>query len=118
MLHDTITTKTNINKTLNSGHGMKILTYIIWLAKEILISGLKVTKIIWSQKISDLSPVMDFIATKLEREITKVIYANSITLTPGTISVFLDKNKILVHSLSNEGLYLDPMEQRIKKTFE
>lgn len=97
---------------------MKILHYIIWLVKEILISALTVTKIIWSKKIDQISPTMDFIPAKLKSNIAKVIYANSITLTPGTISIFLDKNKILVHSLNKEGLNLQEMQQRIEKTFE
>ncbi len=97
---------------------MKTLRYIAWLAKEILISSLAVTKIVWTKKIAQLSPAMDFVPTKLKSEVSRVIYANSITLTPGTISVFLDENKILVHSLTEAGLNLKEMEQRLEKTFE
>lgn len=97
---------------------MKALRYIIWLTKEILISGFSVTKIVWTKKTTNLLPAMELVPTKLKKELSRVIYANSITLTPGTISVFLDQNKILVHSLSKDGLKLKPMEQQIERAFE
>jgi multicomponent Na+:H+ antiporter subunit E len=36
-------------------------------------------------------------------DLSQVIYANSITLTPGTVSVELEKDKILVHALTKEA---------------
>ena len=37
-------------------------------------------------------------------ELGRVIYANSITLTPGTVSIDLDDESVLVHALSREGI--------------
>ena len=37
-------------------------------------------------------------------EVGRVIYANSITLTPGTVSVDLDDESVMVHALSSEGV--------------
>ena len=36
-------------------------------------------------------------------DLAKVIYANAITLTPGTVSVQLDDDTITVHALSKEA---------------
>lgn len=95
---------------------MNLLRYILWLAKEIFLSSIMITKIIWNKNII-ISPRLEFIPTDLKNDRARVIYANSITLTPGTISVYLEKDKILVHSLTKEGLNLLPMEQEIKKIF-
>ena len=37
----------------------------------------------------------------IKKDLNKVIYANAITLTPGTLSVDMDENFILVHALTN-----------------
>lgn len=76
--------------------------YAPWLAKEIVKSNIEVAKII-------LSPVMPLrrnlirVPTKQKSEIGRVILANSITLTPGTVSVRLQDKTILVHGLNVQG---------------
>ena len=76
--------------------------YAPWLAKEIVVSNIQVAKII-------LSPVMPLrrnlvrIPTHQRTEIGRVILANSITLTPGTVSIHLQEDEILVHGLSVHG---------------
>lgn len=76
--------------------------YLPWLAKEIVRSNIEVAKII-------LSPVMPLrrnlvrVPTKQTSEIGRVILANSITLTPGTVSVSLQDKEILVHGLNVVG---------------
>lgn len=91
--------------------------YFLWLLQEIVLSSIAVTKIIWSRhcKIDD---VMQFIPIDLEKNISRVLLANSITLTPGTITVFLGKDKILVHSLTKEGLNIKTMQDKIRETLE
>ncbi len=91
--------------------------YIVWLLKEIALSSIKVTRIIWSRNLN-VSPVTGFVSLRLKKDLSKVCFANSITLTPGTITLFVEKNKILVHSLTQEGLDLDNMHNNIIRTFE
>ncbi|WP_283434075.1 Na+/H+ antiporter subunit E [Neorhodopirellula lusitana] len=80
--------------------------YAPWLAKEIVTSNIAVARII-------LSPVMPLrrnlvrVPTKQKSEIGRVILANSITLTPGTVSVRLEQDEILVHGLSVYGTVED-----------
>lgn len=77
--------------------------YFIWLAKEILLSAFDVTRRVW--KIApDISPTLARIKDGQDNDCAKVIYANSITLTPGTISVDLIGNEIVVHALTKEGI--------------
>jgi len=77
-------------------------TFAPWLAWEIIKSNIEVTKIILSPKLN-LRRNMIEVSADPKSEIGKVILANSITLTPGTVSVNLKDDRILVHALSFEG---------------
>jgi len=82
---------------------LKIPGYYAWLAKEIFVSNLIVVKHIWLGNTS-ISPGFSTITASQKTEIGKVIYANSITLTPGTVTVNLDGDKFLVHALLQESI--------------
>lgn len=82
---------------------LKIPAYYTWLMKEIIRSNLVVVKHIWLGNKS-ISPVFATITASQKTEIGKVIYANSITLTPGTVSVNLEGDRILVHALLQESI--------------
>ena len=77
-------------------------TYAPWLAKEIVESNIEVTKIILAPSLP-MHRTMIEVGAHQETEIGRVILANSITLTPGTVSVSMEGNRILVHALSFEG---------------
>ena len=81
-----------------------ILFYWIWLLKEILTSNLNVVKHIWLGP-SSISPTMKKIKVSQTTDMGKVIYANSITLTPGTVTVDIDGESFLVHALTEETLH-------------
>jgi len=82
---------------------LKIPAYYTWLIKEIIRSNLVVVKHIWLGNKS-ISPVFATITASQKTEIGKVIYANSITLTPGTVSVNLEGDRIMVHALLQESI--------------
>lgn len=73
--------------------------YAPWLIKEIVVSNVEVAKIILSRKMP-LQRNMVVVTTHQRSELGKVIYANSITLTPGTVAAMVRGNEILVHGLS------------------
>ena len=77
--------------------------YFLWLLKEIAKASWTVTKIIWSRDLR-ISPVVAWIPTKQRTDICRVIYANSITLTPGTITIDLEDKAVLVHALEKSGI--------------
>jgi multicomponent Na+:H+ antiporter subunit E len=81
---------------------IRALTYWPWLLWEIAKSGWDVTKRILDPRLP-ISPQLIRVPTTQKTDVGRVIYANSITLTPGTISLELDDNGILVHALSREG---------------
>lgn len=77
-------------------------SYMPWLAKEIVESNIEVTRTILSREM-ELKRNMIEIGAHQKTELGKVILANSITLTPGTVSVKMEGDRILVHALSFEG---------------
>jgi multicomponent Na+:H+ antiporter subunit E len=82
--------------------GIRPFIYAPWLAKEIVESNIEVTKIILSPELP-MQRTMIEVGAHQETEIGRVILANSITLTPGTVSVSMQGDRILVHALSFEG---------------
>lgn len=82
---------------------MSKLYYILWLIKEIIKSGLSVTKLVWMRDLK-LNPVVIWISTKQTTDAKRVIFANSITLTPGTITVCIENQRLMVHSLEYSGI--------------
>ncbi len=77
----------------------RILLYWPWLFWEIVKANWDVTKRVLSPSL-DISPTLFVVKTSQETEIGQVLYANSITLTPGTVSIDLMDDEILVHALS------------------
>lgn len=93
----------------------QIIGYLAWLLKEVVQSNITVVKQIWSKKQS-ISPTLTKIKISQETDMGKVIYANSLTLTPGTISIDLLEDEIIVHALLNkdiESLKDGEMDRRV-----
>ena len=93
----------------------KHFSYWSWLAKEIFKANIDVAKVILSPKMN-LSPRLVRVPLSQSNELAAVIYANSITLTPGTVSVDIEGDEIIVHALTQElmdGLTEGDMDQRV-----
>ena len=76
--------------------------YAPWLFKEIIKSNIDVTRIILSPKMK-LQRNLIKVGAHQRSVLGRVMLANSITLTPGTVSVSTEKDGILVHALSFDG---------------
>ncbi len=76
--------------------------YWPWLLKEIVKSAWDVSRRILDPRLP-ISPVLVRFKPSQSNELGLVIHANSITLTPGTISVLVEREEFLVHALSREG---------------
>ena len=81
----------------------KLPAYFAWLIKEIVISNIVVVKHIWLGNRT-ISPVMTTIKVSQKTDTGKVIYANSITLTPGTVTIQLEDDTFMVHALLEESI--------------
>lgn len=89
----------------HEGHPIHLTTrflgYWFWLAIEIAKANVDVARRIWSPSLS-ISPTLFRLKISQQGELGQVIYANSITLTPGTVSVSLGEGDILVHAIARE----------------
>ena len=83
-----------------SGH---ILFYYCWLVGKIILSNIDVVKCIWLGNKS-ISPCFARLPMDQKTDMGKVIYANSITLTPGTVSMDIEGGTVLVHALTAESI--------------
>ena len=74
------------------------LQYIYFLLKEIISANLAVCRMILTRK-EQIEPVLVHVHTNLKTETGRMLLANSITLTPGTITVSMTDTDLLVHCL-------------------
>ena len=78
-----------------------IIVYFVVLLIEIFKSAVTVYKRVYSRKI-EIQPQMVFFDVDIKSDFLKFVLANSITLTPGTITVDVDVNHFCVHALDYE----------------
>jgi len=76
--------------------------YWLWLLGEILKSSVQVSRIVLSPSLP-IQPRLVKLVSQSGDELPQVILGNSITLSPGTITIDIDENEVLVHCISEEG---------------
>ena len=76
--------------------------YWIWLIREVVVANIAVARCVW-QGSESISPTVFTVIANQKSDIGKVIYANSITLTPGTVSIDYKDNEITVHALTRDS---------------
>lgn len=94
--------------------------YSFWLFKEIVVANLHVFYLaVVPGAMKHMQPELVRMKVGLKSDAARYVLANSITLTPGTVSVKIEDDELLVHSISRtttEGLEGD-MEKRIARIF-
>ena len=91
--------------------------YMPWLVGEIAKANWDVARRIMPGG-PRISPTMVRVRSTQASDLGRVIFANSITLTPGTVSVEVEEGRILVHALSRdaaEGLAAGEMDRRVSR---
>ncbi len=96
-----------------------IILYLLVLLKEVMISNIKVLMVILNPK-DHPNPEIVSINVELKSQFVRTLIANSITLTPGTITISLQDDKMIVHCLKKK--YIEGFENsllvRIAKRIE
>lgn len=95
-------------------HPLRTPRYLLWLVIEIAKCNLDVARRILDPKLP-ISPRLIEVQAGQKDELGRVLYANSITLTPGTVSVETRGKTITVHALTAEaaeGLLTGDMDRR------
>ena len=101
--------------------GLRFLLYLPWLLYQIVLSTLHVTFLALHPKMQDqIDPTIVTFKTTLKSTLAKVALANSITLTPGTITIRIEGQVFYVHAISRKAAAGLPgeMEERLAKVFE
>lgn len=96
--------------------GWRIVAYWIWLSKEIVKSAWEVSRIIVDPRLP-ISPTIISFKPSQKTTVGLVIHANSITLTPGTITIDVGKGGFVVHALTRagaEGVTSGDMDRRVR----
>ena len=83
--------------------GYRIPLYWSWLTIQILISAVKVGRIVLSPR-PRIDPVLETVPSSQKSDLGRVIFANSITLTPGTLTTSVTADGIEVHALTGQGM--------------
>lgn len=96
------------------------LAYVALLLREIVKANLAIIPKILTVK-EEMEPVIVRFRTTLKSDFTKMLLANSITLTPGTITVSLEGDEYTIHCLDTslaEGLENSDFEKALKRLEE
>jgi multicomponent Na+:H+ antiporter subunit E len=94
---------------------LRTLAYLGWLAVEIVKANVAVSRIILDRRLP-ISPTLIRMRCTQRTLLGHVVYANSITLTPGTVSINLRLDTIAVHALTHAGaleLEAGEMDRRV-----
>jgi len=89
---------------------LRMLAYLPWLLKEILVANIDVARVILRPKLK-ISPRVVFFHGTQKTDLGRAIYANSITLTPGTITTGVNGNEFEIHALRAADLDTDEEQE-------
>lgn len=99
---------------------LRLPSYLPWLFKEVVLSNLAVARVILDPALPIRPRVLRVTASQ-ESTIAQVVYANSITLTPGTITLDVRNGQLLVHALTDHSarqLLGGEMDRRVARLEE
>ena len=107
----------DIHRNLNY---WRLFIYIFWLVKEIILAAIQVARYVLDPRMP-VDPSFLMFHADLPNAGSQVVLANSITLTPGTLTVDITEGVFLVHSLSDASstsLIEGTMPRKIAELFE
>lgn len=115
----TLIISVRMNVTDREGHPIHLalrgLLYWPWLVKEIVVSNIDVAKAILGMT-DDIRPSLFTVKASQRTDLGRTIYANSITLTPGTVTIGMNGDELTIHALTpaaREGLGTGEMDRRV-----
>lgn len=112
--------KTIDNEGAPYRHFFGVIGYGPYLFKEIFKANISVIRTILAPDLK-ISPSFVLVSTKTKTTLGRTLFANSITLTPGTVSVDFAGDKILVHALEDSAEAPDAfteMDEKATKAVE
>ncbi len=87
---------------------IRFLGYALWLLWQIVLANIYILKLALTPGgLEEISPRIIRYRTKLQSDFAKFVLAQSITLTPGTVTIRIDGDILYIHAISQaaeEGL--------------
>lgn len=79
-----------------------MILYLPWLMYEIFKANVDVVRACLRADL-DIHPALVKVKTRCKSDLAKTLFANSITLTPGTVTIEVEPDRLLVHALYEEA---------------
>lgn len=95
----------------------RMLPYVPYMAWQVILSNWDVLKRIWASDLP-IDPRLARVPYNTKSGFVTTTYANSITLTPGTVTIDIGERELLIHCLTKEGedgLLEGDMERHAKR---
>lgn len=119
MSHDLLFKSERVS-TMHLKEFLRFLKYIPWLLYQITISNIHLVYLTLHPRMP-IEPAVVSYKSRLKKEISKVVFANSITLTPGTITAEItEEGCYIVHCITKkvaDDLFSGEMENRVARIF-
>lgn len=100
---------------------LRFESYSLWLLWQIVLANLQLFRLSFHPNLfRELSPKLITFKTTLSGDVPKFIFVQSITLTPGTVTVQIKGDEVKVHAINDkaaEGLPGE-MEDRVKHIYK
>lgn len=81
---------------------LRLLAYLTWLAWQVVVASVRVARIVLDPRLP-VDPTLTEIRVVYPSTLAKLTLANSITLTPGTVTLDVNGDDFLVHSLTRDA---------------
>ncbi|MHB8764208.1 MAG: Na+/H+ antiporter subunit E [Deferrisomatales bacterium] len=101
-------------------HLFRLIAYFFWLTGQIFLSAWYVAKVILARRMP-IQPQLVRFRSAQPNAFAQMILANSITLTPGTLTADLEGDEFLIHALTGDtagGLLDGSMQTKVARLFE
>ncbi len=101
-------------------HALRLLAYFVWLPVQIFFSAVYVARVVLARDLP-IQPQLVRFRSAQPNAFAQMILGNSITLTPGTLTVDLEGDEFLVHALTADtarGLVDGTMQTKVARLFE
>ncbi|VFM94854.1 MAG: multicomponent Na+:H+ antiporter subunit E [Candidatus Kentron sp. G] len=115
LFRDNVTLFSEFHVTPRAFGAMAI--YLLYFFRELVISNIKIAGIVISPSMP-IKPAIVKVRTHLKSRMGRLLLANSITLTPGTLSLELKDEWLYVHWVATETTDIDAATARIVRNFE
>lgn len=106
--------------SLSVEQSLRLIVYIPFLIKEIVKANIDVAKRVLSPRLP-IDPQIIRYTFPLEENLPRVTLANSITLTPGTLTIDVEEGEYCIHCLAQEhaeGIFEETLQKSVSWVFE